>query len=409
MNTKDTSYNIIKLKLLDSSWPFNIVAQLLGVSALTVGKKTFSTISIYQQAYVAFILAFFLVEIAYIVIYHEIVLATEFNIVNLTQIFNLFAESIVSCISLMNTVIFTKTSYENLSTFIRVEQIMYLLGIKDDFKYRKQGSIALLIIFYFILSGVFTIDYYFLFLDNTESTLSFHSWICLLIHIFFNAFLLLQIVFTLQMMRVNFGRLNHLMKDLNGINVLSEVYTTNATRKVNVALKERVRMIKEAHDRLYRVCAKGWTAQNIITLMEIVTSGILVTSYMYIIIGMIIDEHYNFCLLLHCCCWTLYRSTIILLLVLANDNVCTKCNYMAIIVHDILNRGEVAEVYIQLKNFSLQRLHQKLKMNACGLFTIDFTLLFEVAITITNHLVILIQFKMLGDTNKTQAMKNTPH
>ncbi|XP_035917556.1 uncharacterized protein LOC118514640 [Anopheles stephensi] len=44
--------------------------------------------------------------------------------------------------------------------------------------------------------------------------------------------------------------------------------------------------------------------------------------------------------------------------------------------------------------FALQTLHQPLEFTACRMFTLDYTVLFSIAASVTNYLIILIQFEM---------------
>uniref|UniRef100_A0A182YRF0 Gustatory receptor n=1 Tax=Anopheles stephensi TaxID=30069 RepID=A0A182YRF0_ANOST len=48
----------------------------------------------------------------------------------------------------------------------------------------------------------------------------------------------------------------------------------------------------------------------------------------------------------------------------------------------------------QIEVFALQTLHQPLEFTACRMFTLDYTVLFSIAASVTNYLIILIQFEM---------------
>jgi len=69
----------------------------------------------------------------------------------------------------------------------------------------------------------------------------------------------------------------------------------------------------------------------------------------------------------------------------------------------------------QLEIFSLQLLHRPLEFSACGLFTLDRTLITSIAGAVTTYLVILLQFQKEDDSkgnfdnilkNVTQMLKN---
>lgn len=54
---------------------------------------------------------------------------------------------------------------------------------------------------------------------------------------------------------------------------------------------------------------------------------------------------------------------------------------------------------LQIQQFSLQMIHQRIVFSANGFFDIDFTLLFTLAGACTTYLVILVQFRMSEFTN----------
>nr|CAD7267280.1 unnamed protein product [Timema shepardi] len=54
----------------------------------------------------------------------------------------------------------------------------------------------------------------------------------------------------------------------------------------------------------------------------------------------------------------------------------------------------VTSVFIMLRQFSLQLLHSKLHFTACGLFPLDYTLIYSIVGASTTYLIILVQFQM---------------
>uniref|UniRef100_A0A182LTZ2 Gustatory receptor n=1 Tax=Anopheles culicifacies TaxID=139723 RepID=A0A182LTZ2_9DIPT len=51
-------------------------------------------------------------------------------------------------------------------------------------------------------------------------------------------------------------------------------------------------------------------------------------------------------------------------------------------------------LYTDIEVFVLQTLHQPLEFTVCRMFTLDYTVLFSIAASVTNYLIILIQFEM---------------
>lgn len=315
--------------MLDFIRPYIVFLNVLGCSPFIIRRQTLREIraSRFQTGYSIFILTLFIFEHLYLIIYNEVMLQTHFDIVNLTHLFHLFSENIISCLSIFNSIILSKTGFDNVQSAMRAEQLMCTLGLFEDSSKACQINILNYFFSYFsFVQAIFMADYYFLFKINNRDYFTFRSWIFLVIHVSYNVFSLVREFLSLKLISQRFSLLNRAMKELNNINVqniLTEINVLNTQKGIpNLTLKERVRMIKEAHDRYYRILAKGWSAANQLALLEIVTCGILITSYMYTVIGMVIDEQYDYPLLLHCCLWTVYGTLVIILLVLTNAGVC---------------------------------------------------------------------------------------
>ncbi|EFN67318.1 Putative gustatory receptor 28b [Camponotus floridanus] len=87
----------------------------------------------------------------------------------------------------------------------------------------------------------------------------------------------------------------------------------------------------------------------------------------------------------------------------------------AVLVSQLLSMDHDREGTKQLEIFSLQLLHRPLEFTACGLFTLDRTLITSLAGAVTTYLVIIIQFQKEDNTkgnfdiilkNATQMLKN---
>lgn len=70
-----------------------------------------------------------------------------------------------------------------------------------------------------------------------------------------------------------------------------------------------------------------------------------------------------------------------------------QANHTAVLVHKLLVvQSAYPEITAELQHFSQQLLHRKLRFSACGFFSIDFTLLYSMAGSVTTYLVILLQY-----------------
>ncbi|THK32869.1 putative gustatory receptor 28a [Diachasma alloeum] len=67
------------------------------------------------------------------------------------------------------------------------------------------------------------------------------------------------------------------------------------------------------------------------------------------------------------------------------------------IVYDLMeSHGTNEDIELLLNNFAVELLHKKVSFNACGLFTLDCTLLHSIFAMIATYLLILVQFKPSG-------------
>lgn len=63
---------------------------------------------------------------------------------------------------------------------------------------------------------------------------------------------------------------------------------------------------------------------------------------------------------------------------------------------------------MQVQQFSLQLIHQKMIFSANGFFDIDFTLIFTIVGACTTYLIILVQFRMSEFTKVLPTNSATP-
>lgn len=296
--------------VFDYYQPINVINKFLGLGAITIKGDTNTRRSTCQIIYTCMILSLFVTELGYVLTYLDTVQDTENTIINLTLLFHLIAENIVSCICLINSLAFSNTGYGNVYCWAKSEQIMVQLGIQSE-TIKHTMTLYFVIGYGIILPGIFLLDYKMLFAGDEEKYISFRLWLFLLGHVFYNKFMVLHNTFSLQMIKDRFMLLSDAMRDLHRV-------------AVSLPLVERVRLVKQAHDNLYGILAHHWTPQSLVSLGVLGICAVLITSYMYTITSMVIDGHYNGFLLAHCSYWVLYSVAVILLLVLNNADVCTQ-------------------------------------------------------------------------------------
>lgn len=116
--------------------------------------------------------------------------------------------------------------------------------------------------------------------------------------------------------------------------------------------------------------------------------------------------------------WCTFHTWRLLMIVQPTYAATTQEKKTAVMVSQLLSMSSNKEGRKQLEIFSLQLLHRPLEFSACGLFTLDRTLVTSIAGAVTTYLVILIQFQKDDDTkgnfdnidnilkNATQMLKN---
>ncbi|XP_025263741.1 gustatory receptor for sugar taste 43a [Camponotus floridanus] len=113
--------------------------------------------------------------------------------------------------------------------------------------------------------------------------------------------------------------------------------------------------------------------------------------------------------------WCIFHIWTLLVIVEPAYATLMQAKKTAVLVSQLLSVDHDREGIKQLEIFSLQLLHRPLEFSACGLFTLDRTLVTSIAGAVTTYLVILIQFQKDDDTkgsfdnilkNATQILRN---
>ncbi|CAL7942740.1 unnamed protein product [Xylocopa violacea] len=118
------------------------------------------------------------------------------------------------------------------------------------------------------------------------------------------------------------------------------------------------------------------------------------------------------------CGWCIFHVARIFLIVQPSYSTVVEGKRTAALVSRLLSCNFETNVRRELEIFSLQLLHRPLEFSACGLFSLDRTLITSIAGVVTTYLVILMQFQHADDTkdhvdilrNATRILKSaTPN
>ncbi|XP_072743920.1 gustatory receptor for sugar taste 43a-like isoform X2 [Anoplolepis gracilipes] len=113
--------------------------------------------------------------------------------------------------------------------------------------------------------------------------------------------------------------------------------------------------------------------------------------------------------------WCIFHIWRLLMIVQPTYATTMQGKKTAVLVSQLLSESQDKKEMKQLEIFSLQVLHRPLEFSACGLFTLDRTLVTSIAGAVTTYLVILIQFQKEDDAkdsvdsilkNATQMLRN---
>ncbi|XP_024939267.1 gustatory receptor for sugar taste 43a isoform X2 [Cephus cinctus] len=107
------------------------------------------------------------------------------------------------------------------------------------------------------------------------------------------------------------------------------------------------------------------------------------------------------------CLWCVLHIGRMFIIVQPCYEASTKAKTTAVIVSQLLSWNLDSDIRKQLEIFSLQLLHRPIDFSACGLFSLDRSLVTSIVGSVTTYLVILIQFQKADDTKDTNdILKN---
>ncbi|XP_043265030.1 gustatory receptor for sugar taste 43a-like [Colletes gigas] len=137
---------------------------------------------------------------------------------------------------------------------------------------------------------------------------------------------------------------------------------------------------------------------------------LIITPYFLILQA---NEKHEWIYLIVQCMWCIFHVSRMLIIVQPSYFTIAEGKRTAVLVSQLLSSNFKADDRQQLEIFSLQLLHRPLEFSACGLFSLDRTLITSIAGVVTTYLVILIQFQNADDTkgevdiikNATQILK----
>ncbi|XP_072745373.1 gustatory receptor for sugar taste 43a-like [Anoplolepis gracilipes] len=156
------------------------------------------------------------------------------------------------------------------------------------------------------------------------------------------------------------------------------------------------------------------SAYGVVVLVNTITClmNLIITPYFLI---METNERLETLFLVDQILWCIFHIWRLLIIVQPAYATTMQAKKTAVLVSQLLFASHDRKGMKELEIFLLQLIHRPLEFTACGLFTLDRTLLTSIVSTVTTYLVILIQFQKEDDAkgnvdkilkNATQMLKN---
>ncbi|XP_039287957.1 putative gustatory receptor 28b [Nilaparvata lugens] len=333
-------------------------------------------------AYTFLIISFYLLALLYISFTTEIFSTNKKEVTQITHTFNIVFESLTFIISLISALLRAKEITVRVVNMIRVDKSMVNLGVVIDFDVVNRRFYFCLLGFLLFLSAIFAIDYAVCFVYNVGDAITFMEWIFIVFLFFYNRLHQVQFVFFIYGLWKRFLGLNVEMKSLKS----ADIYEKNLLNKDKIlktienkgSLKDKIRSMKEIHDRLTSLCNQANETASLRNLLLIAINTVTVTSHLYVIASMVIDNKYEWHIFAYSIYWCVFRVLDLFVIILTCAKVSNEANHTAIVIHDLLSSREMVEIAEELEHFSIQLLHHKIAFTACDFFPIDFTLLYSV-------------------------------
>ncbi|XP_050071726.1 putative gustatory receptor 28b [Anopheles maculipalpis] len=81
-------------------------------------------------------------------------------------------------------------------------------------------------------------------------------------------------------------------------------------------------------------------------------------------------------------------------IVSASSEITEQAEKMGLLLNEYIPTGPNLRVERCIESFTIELLHQDFKINNCGMYNVDYTLMFSMIATITSYLIMLVQFQL---------------
>ncbi|RZF37903.1 hypothetical protein LSTR_LSTR005403 [Laodelphax striatellus] len=352
----DDKQNVAK-KIFRDIMPIVHLSRVLGTVPYKYTSTGLMSLKPSRIAYTFLIISFYLLALLYISFTTEIFSTNKKEVTQITHTFNIVFESLTFIISLISALMRAKDITIRVVNMIRVDKSMLDLGVVIDFSVVNRRFYFCLLGFLLFLSAIFAIDYAVCFVYNVGEAITFIEWIFIVFLFFYNRLHQVQFVFFIWGLWKRFLGLNLEMKSLRSADIYEKnIMNKDKILKIEVtkvksvdadnksSLKDKIRSMKEIHDRLTSLCNQANETASLRNLLLIAINTVTVTSHLYVIASMVIDNKYEWHVFAYSIYWCVFRVLDLFVIILTCAKVSNEANHTAIVIHDLLSSREMVEI-----------------------------------------------------------------
>ncbi|XP_063975831.1 uncharacterized protein LOC135161838 [Diachasmimorpha longicaudata] len=211
----------------------------------------------------------------------------------------------------------------------------------------------------------------------------------------FVSWLLIQYSLLIKALQIRFEGLNNaaLAPSTYSIAVTEESLLRRRISNDSVIVQNLI-MIKRARNQIYKISRRVSGFHSFPALLVIFYCCCCSVDTIYFYIMKLIHSETD--RMIEAFFWTLLTLYPIIILSTSINTFQVEANRTAIIIYEIMHRCERSkDIEFELNNFAFELLHRKVSFSACGLFSLDCTLLQSISGMIVTYLLILLQFQPL--------------
>lgn len=252
----------------------------------------------------------FLLIFLVIVIWLEIFNTPHNRITEVTRAIDLFTESFSSIMGLAAMMTKAKHYEQFWNLVVEADTIFLSQGIKIDYIKTKSHSKIVFICFFIYHITFFTTDFYLL-TQSSNHTFVTSSFLALAIHTMHNSCNLTIACFFIYTIQKRFYLLNTVMKNLQHVDSskLMRVLPLNKpfSHMIELTMRQNVANIKSAYNKYVAVCEISNGLRRFHLWIQVSSNIGIITANLYAVISTLMDQEYDFYIVLHCLIWVIYK------------------------------------------------------------------------------------------------------